>query len=449
MFRRSAASHEDPTSGFSFGKANPVQPLDLGIKAKAITSLAAHGESPPPDAATLSPKVIRVSPPREDLGENSKAPEDTQPAGDSVANLSSKIITVPFPMLHGSPAAKDHRLAPAPSPKSPDRTNIIVTTEEPDRSFQDEGDTLVQPEIVQHYAKEQQPPRTTALSVERNSVSRGFDSRPSKPHRRRRSTQASRVDRSKQPSEQDILQLMMFKSQKNKEEREYLLAAQAEQERKITYFQGLSEQLNAELQDVSKRLEIREDELKELQTLKPELQSKVKKFADYLKGLTNDHNNLRDSGQQIHAATRELREGHKEDLHDSEQAQVALNITHEAIKRERALCFKQTTLLQQIVQGLQAQLQHEQTILEDERARNQRLKESVGQASTNHDQLMGAFKNHHEEVGLRAQRPNKTRSDGILDHEKHSTAPREAHPNPITRSNTRSRTNDDNARKMS
>ncbi|CAD6563524.1 MAG: hypothetical protein ASARMPRED_000013 [Alectoria sarmentosa] len=100
-------------------------------------------------------------------------------------------------------------------------------------------------------------------------------------------------------TEDDLLRLLMYRRRQGQQELEDFRATQQQKETEIQRLLDISNDLYSQLQDFEKRETQTNAELTKIKANKPIWETKIKQLSDYVKGLTNDHNRLRDDADDL------------------------------------------------------------------------------------------------------------------------------------------------------
>lgn len=103
-----------------------------------------------------------------------------------------------------------------------------------------------------------------------------------------------------------LLSALNVHYQKQKQQRDKAKASQRAKDLEIKDLEMISKTLHQQLQASETRVTNQSTDLKRYRELKPQWQEKVKKFSDFIKGLSNDHTRLRDEAHSIQEKQRNL-----------------------------------------------------------------------------------------------------------------------------------------------
>jgi len=134
---------------------------------------------------------------------------------------------------------------------------------------------------------------------------------------------------------------------------------------------------------------------------KPRWEQTIKNFRDFVNGLSNDHNRLRDDARLIHEAQSDM-QADKAEMVNAIKAlkEVQGGLCQDNTKRRQvaAESRRHIELLNETVQRLQSQREDDGDLLDFERERNQRLEEEVIAIKDSHEHLVRSFQDFGETV---------------------------------------------------
>lgn len=413
LLTRPVSSHEDLDAGFSFAKAKPKQCLDFSREPKQNTAAHANDVSnllPPATEKMLS----RNSPPTSNVTEPT---QDTGTATSPSKEASNKVTVraVPFPNIHGT-VSFEHAsttggaTAPIGPPPSKLPTNDVSMSAGniPVRSDFNKVNSTHQ-QYTQDSAYPNRPPDTHyALGYPPNEVmstSHHPQNAPRKPaikapcvartavpgasrvtkNRKKKVTGAPGNNAAFQPlpaaedSNEEMFFLLMNRVRQDRRESEAKDAALETSNRQCQMLAALNDDLDARLNDVSRLCSEKEAQLSKIKAAKPGWETKIRKLSEYVKGLTNDHNRLRDDARDVREQSGEILK-EKKCLHDA--LQEVSQTTTEQHKKSRKLVTEarhDLEILEQKVQYQQSDLRNKQELLVAEQERNLQLEGQISE----------------------------------------------------------------------
>lgn len=200
------------------------------------------------------------------------------------------------------------------------------------------------------------------------------------------------------PTEEDLLNVLLYKRKQAAQEREKIQESQQAKDAELQRSIQIINELYAQLQDVSQRYSEKEAELARIKACKPGWESKLKKLSDYVKGLTNDHNRLRDDAKLI-------REQQTSVLKDKNDLFGTLREVYQASQKENARSNQVVTearhdleMLEQTMQHQQLKIREEEALLVSERLRSSHLEEEISAFTTSGAELQESLAQHREAI---------------------------------------------------
>ncbi|KAL2044661.1 hypothetical protein N7G274_002435 [Stereocaulon virgatum] len=446
LLTRPLSSHEDLDAGFSFTKAKPRQQLDFSRKPKQSTDTHANEASTslPPAAEALP---FRTSPPASNITKPTQSKiSATNPPKQASHEVT--LLAVPFPNVY-SPAPSEHvstaedPTACVGSPPSKLPINEASTSAE---------DTLGGPNsnevnhthhqyIHETYHAQRSSPRGTSHNPEHftqetydalgcfvNEIPHHSENAPQKPTTMRSrpslaAIPASRVTKNRKKkvtvqgnnggavtshrflptgeTNEDMLLLLMNRIRQDRRERDATQAALEASNRQCQMFAALSSDLDARLHDTTKLCSEKEAQLSKIKAARPGWETKIKKLSEYVQGLTNDHNRLRDDARNIREQSSIIFK-EKKCLHDA--LQEMSQMTTEQGSKSRKLVIearRDLEMLQRKVQHQQSDIHNKQELLVAERAHNIQLEGQISDfaaGAARHEYLAGLLLGHRDVI---------------------------------------------------
>ena len=438
IFTRPVSSHEDPAAGFSFSKPKP-QALVFNRKPNQAPEASTNEVlrlSPfskknalsrkPPHDTTISSNTDNVeavshqsllAPQRPPVSSNALAvpfPNVTLPASIECEHLITKPEAASLPTT--APPLESTMHAPALSAAetligsesdgqrcvlSPEKSGTVHQNPSPQQvhSNQHLPDTIV---------STSQTPMDTLLrpADEQCRVLQNPTINPSKvlkKPRKKPSTEpgtnaATRSHIGPAYNEEELLHLLMIRHRHAQRERETFHVAQQAKEQEFQQLKNWAIELQAQLHETERHYSEKEAQLAKLKASKTGWERKIKKLSDYVQGLTNDHNRLRDDAREIQdrsssifkeresliSAVQEARENVTKQQNNS--VQVVTEALHGVEMRE------------QRIQHQQAELHNLQNHLAAERERNDRLESEVSAFAASYGQLSKQLLGHRDNI---------------------------------------------------
>lgn len=354
MLTRPESSAGNSISEFTFAKAKPVQKMDFSRKPS----------SPKTEQRLGVPGVELIEAPTRDEtcvkegdGDGSKASKsDCDVHLDRRANAT--LLKVPVPML----AAEGSMLGQVVS------KSVTASTVRP---------------TIDSAAKDLHPPS---------------DQPQPKPHAPGKArTRRDHATHLQGVRDEDVLRFLILRARQNESERGNYASLYEEQAAEARRLGQVNQNLTSEIENLKRELQTRKSSEEQERLTRVSLESRLKKFKDFLNGLSNDHDALRDESRQLRdrqncllAESQCLRT----EIHDLqflvERQQTTIQKAHDA--------HGQISLLAQSVQELTVRLEESQRRLNDERARNDLLHENGEAMASILDPLSGKISELHDSV---------------------------------------------------
>lgn len=200
------------------------------------------------------------------------------------------------------------------------------------------------------------------------------------------------------PTEEDLLNVLLYKRKQAAVERERIEEIQQAKDTELQRSIEVTNELYAQLQDVSQRCSDKEAELSKIKACKPGWENKLKKLSEYVKGLSNDHNKLRDDAKLIREQQTSVLQD-KNDLFGT--LREVYQVTQEGNARSSQAVIESRHDLEMLelqMQHLQMKLREEEALLLSERLRSSHLEEEISTFQTGRTDLQDLFAEHREAI---------------------------------------------------
>ncbi len=429
LLTRPTSSGEDLAAGFSFGRAPPIQ-LDFTRKKSSNT--------PGPGDQQICRQVEKQT------GHQDSPPQGQMDATDALANTPSSLPTstkqntaplklsgLPFPKVgtsapghnHPTPPTLSEPHAPQPLPTALAQNEVSMFADDtlvgsdlngmnntgtPDDMPQALGKPIdgspAAGYALQQFAGHGHHQLDNGVKITGRASRQGTEanSRP-KVTKTRRKKQSSIPSRGpshsyNSPTEEDLLNVLLYKRKQAALEREKIQESQQAKDAELQHSIEVSNELYAQLQDLSQRYSEKEAELSKIKACKPGWESKLKKLNNYVKGLTNDHNRLRDDATLITEQQTSI-------LKDKNDLLGTLREVYQATQRGNARSSKAVTearhdleMLEQTMQHQQLKFREEEALLHSERLRSNHLEEQISAFTSSRAELQESFAEHREAI---------------------------------------------------
>ena len=428
QFTRPASSHQDPNDGFAFGKPKPIQALNFGLKSIVNASApiprdlprlspkineipltqAPHFISNPYDASithqpTITPPTAIEAPVPEVLPCITSGVHQVSVSLDSTRPPTTVCETSTIRELSEATRSPTEISAPQKSAQSPIQTKKAAALEKAPSS------PLHGSQISVHDCSPLRPLQASvSLKLGRAQAegnrphtpqrSHRAPSNVSKSRRKPKATGGPKIARnlpqnlgiSPNPSDEDLLSLLIFRYRREQQERDAERARRLAKDAELEDIKDVSNLLHRQLQTVQEREKVQQVELRKLHAIMPKWENRIQKLKDYVKGLTNDHNRLRDGAKHIDEQRRDV-------AADKSVIGAMLGDAHHAVELSRSQCQHildkakhQIVLLSRTIEDQEIRLQEDTELLQVERDRNQRLEDELSRITDSHRGLIKA-----------------------------------------------------------
>ncbi|KAK4696962.1 hypothetical protein P7C71_g1023, partial [Lecanoromycetidae sp. Uapishka_2] len=437
ILTRPVSSHEDPAAGFSFGKADRAKNFDFRLKQQQHSAIHVNS-NPQPSGQTITDASFHESPEATSdvAGTDSGAANarSKQVSSSKQQNASITVLAVPFPNVEHAPyrelkhPTQEASIAPTaqelPSPRT--LTNDVTMSEDdtlvgqqvpemnaaceqhavdsvynktlqqpfiPDHNVRDTGNSLQPSETSHrnHTTKTSQAPQPTSIAPAKVTKSRL--KRPIAGSNSKGNTRAAIPPIPY--DEEDLLKYFTLKYKHGLHDRQQLEAAYVAKNAELKDLREVSsglytqvQDMDHQIQDMERRHNETENRLSMMTAAKPRWESKVKRLNDFLKGLSNDHNRLRDS-------SKDLRERQVSVLKEKEVLIEALREVHRNTEDQFVKSKQLVTearhdlkLLGQTVQHQRSELHCKQTLISAEKERSSHVEEQISKLAASHGQII-------------------------------------------------------------
>ena len=199
-------------------------------------------------------------------------------------------------------------------------------------------------------------------------------------------------------NEEELLHLLMIRHRHAQRERETFQVAQQAKEQEFQQLKNWASDLQAQLHETERRYSEKEAHLAKFKATKPVWERKIRRLSDYVQGLTNDHNRLRDDA-------RELQDRSISILKEREVLVSAVQEAHQNIAKQHSNSVQVATearhgleMREQTIQHQQSELHNLQNLLAAESERNDRLESEVSAFAASYGQLSKQLAGHRDNI---------------------------------------------------
>ena len=436
ILTRPVSSDKDPAAGFFFTKAKPMQQLDFRRPKQTLT-ITQPQDLPPPSRNMPTETYSHQSPPLPNTAQGVLNVVNVAAHQSPSPKYPGNPLTVPFPNATSAPS----RAYNYPTPNTTSGSGLLkssFTRVPPKQVFMAADDTFTDPDVNGRngshlsnfkFAHHSKPTTVDLVSAQSPAASVEAVDQPQAKmkHRSRKPSRdpltsvagAPKVTKSRRKkkeagpttngppappnpkdayTEEDLLRLLMYRRRLGQQELDYFRATQQQKEAEIQKLRDISNNLHSELQEVEQRETQKTAELSKIKANKPIWESKIKKLVNYVKGLTNDHNRLRDDADDLHKQHENVCIASK-DLHN------AIDDARKSAEQERIRSQRleddarhRIETLAQTVQYQNTQLRNDENLLMATRDRSDRLEDQISRITDSHGQLLELFTGHRDTI---------------------------------------------------
>ena len=199
-------------------------------------------------------------------------------------------------------------------------------------------------------------------------------------------------------NEEELLHLLMIRQRHAQRERETFQVAQQTQEQEFQQLKNWASELQAQLHETERHYSEKEAQLAKFKASKTGWERKIRKLSDYVQGLTNDHNRLRDDA-------RELQDRSISIIKEREVLVSAVQEARQNIAKQHNNSVQVVTkarhgieIREQTIQHQQSELDNLQNLLAAERERNDRLESEISAFASSYGQLSKQLSGHRDSI---------------------------------------------------
>ena len=372
VLTRPVSSGQDPAAGFSFAKAGPIQPLDFRRPKQTPLSSTSQDLSLATEGI-LKGKASHQSP---SVPDTAPSKEISMSTDENLADSNSKRTS-----------------------KSPVFNITIPTREKPATALVSGHSHMENLSAIGHTPINVQE---RSAKASRDPVSSVIDAPKTAKPRRAKPKGGSTINGPSPPdyayTEEDLLKLLMYRRRQGQQELEYFRATQHQKEAEIQTLRDLSNDLDAQLQEVIQREAQKTAELSKVNATTPIWEDRIKRLVDYVKGLSNDHKRLREDANELYKQ-------HEELFVTKTELQDTLDDARKSVEQQRLRSQQYETearhtidSLQQTVQNQSTQIRSDENLLAAERERSNRLDDHISRITTSHENLVNLFTGHRDNI---------------------------------------------------
>ena len=372
LLTRPVSSGQDPAAGFSFAKAGPIQQLDFRRPKQTPISSTSQ------DLSLASEGILKGK-----ASNQSPNVPDTAPSKEISMSTDENLADSSFKKTGESPVLN----ITIPARNKP--ATALVSGHSHTENLSTIGQTPINMQ-------------ERSSKASRDPVSSVVDAPKIAKTRRTKPKVGSTINGPSPPdyayTEEDLLKLLMYRRRQGQQELEYFRATQHQKEAEIQTLRDLSNDLDAQLQEVIQREAQKTIELSKVNATKPILEDRIKRLVDYVKGLTNDHKRLREDANELYKQHEELfvtRTELQDTLDDARKSVEQQRLRSQQYETEARHTIES---LQQTVQNQSTQIRSDGNLLAAERERNNRLDDHISRITTSHEHLVDLFAGHRDTI---------------------------------------------------
>ena len=374
LLTRPVSSGQDPAAGFSFAKAGPIQ---LDFRRPKQTPISSTSQ----DLSLASEGMLKGK-----ASHQSPNVPGTAPSKEIAMSTDENLADSSFKRTSESPVLN----ITIPARNKP--ATALVSGHSHAENLSAIGQTPI---------NVQEP----SSNASRDPVSSVVDGPKIAKTRRAKPKVGSTINGPSPPNyaytEEDLLKLLMYRRRQGQQELEYFRATQHQKEAEIQTLRDLSNDLDAQLQEVIQREAQKTAELSKINANKPIWEDKIRRLVDYVKGLTNDHKRLREDANELYKKHEELfvtKTELQDTLDDARNSVEQQRLRSQQYEIEARLTIES---LQQTVQNQSTQIRSDENLLAAERARNNRLGDHNSRITTSHEHLVDLFTDHRDTIAAK------------------------------------------------
>ena len=200
------------------------------------------------------------------------------------------------------------------------------------------------------------------------------------------------------PHQVEILQILAFRAKQERDAQQAMARSLEVQGKQLERIKSRYSDLQAQLDQGLERENAQKTELGRFKNLLSGLKGKAKKLDDYVKGLSNDHNKLRDDAISLRQQ--------QESLHDDRRViKTALADTHTTLQHVTSVdkgaigeARLQLGNLQKVINQQHGQLMDKSDLLDNERKRLRTLEGELSRIATGQERMVEFMRNDQKEL---------------------------------------------------
>ena len=199
-------------------------------------------------------------------------------------------------------------------------------------------------------------------------------------------------------NEEELLHLLMIRHRHAQREREAFQVAQQAKEQEFQQLKSWASELQAQLHETEHHYSEKEAQLARFKASKTGWERKIKKLSDYVQGLTNDHNRLRDDARELQDRSSSIFKEREALVSAVQEARQNITKQHNNSVQVVTEARHRLETREQTIQHQQSELHNLQNHLAAERERNDRLEREVSAFAASYGQLSKQLIGHRDNI---------------------------------------------------
>ena len=199
-------------------------------------------------------------------------------------------------------------------------------------------------------------------------------------------------------NEEELLHLLMIRHRHAQREREAFQVAQQAKEQEFQQLKNWASELQAQLHETEHHYSEKEAQLARFKASKTGWERKIKKLSDYVQGLPNDHNRLRDDARELRDRSSSIFKEREALVSAVQEARQNITKQHNNSVQVVTEARHRLETREQTIQHQQSELHNLQNHLAAERERNDRLEREVSAFAASYGQLSKQLIGHRDNI---------------------------------------------------
>ena len=199
-----------------------------------------------------------------------------------------------------------------------------------------------------------------------------------------------------EPGPEDLLTILLFRARQDKKARALAKAIQQAKEAELENMNHAYTLLKAQMQELSQREQAQQAELVKYQKALPGWKTKLRRLDEYVKGLTNDHNKLRDDASIIQDQQQNLKTGRDEIAASIKEARETFGRTSANTTKILIGAKQRINKLERRVEEQNTRHEENMNRLDAERAHKNKLEQDVSRIAASQQQIEGLLRTERQ-----------------------------------------------------